>query len=170
MKKQTLIIVALSLVLAIMPSIAFSQRGEDNGAGGDANATSLTGLWQVAASNTIDCTTGQPDGQLPVPVNYLFNQGGTMTEEEANSFDGPYRASAQGMWKQVTGRKFVAAFTNFAFNPDRTLAVTLKYRTNITIARDGSSFTERGTAEISLPDGTVVGTVCYADTATRFMF
>ena len=164
MKKQTLIIVAMSLVLAVIPSAAFSQGRDDN------NANSLNGLWRVAASNTVDCTTGQPDGQPPVPVNYLFNDGGTMTEEEANSFDGPYRASAQGIWKHVTGRKYLAVFTNFAFNTDRTLAVTLKYRSNITLARDGNSFTERGTAEISLPDGTVVGTVCYADTATHFTF
>ena len=163
MKKQTLIIAAMSLVLAVMPPAAFSQRGDDN-------ANSLTGLWQIPASNTVDCTTGLPDGQPPVPVNYLFNQGGTMTEEEANLFDGPYRASAQGVWKQVIGRKYVAAFTNFAFNPDRTLAVTLKFRSNITLAKDGDSFTERGTAEVSLPDGTVVATVCYADTATRFTF
>lgn len=166
MKKQTLIIVAISLVLAVMPSAAFSQRGEESAE----TPSSLTGFWQIPASNTVDCVTGEPDGQPPVPVNYLFNQGGTMTEEEANNFDGPYRASAQGIWKQVTGRNYVAAFTNFAFNPDRTLAVTLKFRSNIALAKDGNSFTERGTAEVSLPDGTVVATVCFADTATRFTF
>lgn len=163
MRKETLIIAAMSLVLAIVPTAAFSQ-GSDN------SPNSLTGFWQIPASQTVDCATGQPDGQPPVPVNYLFNQGGTMTEEEANLFDGPYRASAQGIWKQVSGRKYMAVFTNFAFNPDRTLAVILKFRSNITLSRDGNSFTERGTADISLPDGTVVATVCFADTATRITF
>ena len=30
------------------------------------------------------------------------------------------------------------------------------------------TFTERGTADVTLPDGTIVATVCFADTATRF--
>lgn len=162
MRKQTLIIFAMSLTLAIMPSVAFSQDRDSSGP--------LVGFWQIPASSTVDCATGQPDGSPTVPVNYLFNQGGTMTEEEANSFDGPYRASAQGIWKQVSGRKYSAVFTNFAFNPDRTLAVTLKFRTNITLSKDGNSFTERGTADISLPDGTNIATVCFADTATRLTF
>jgi len=162
MRKQTLIIVALSLTLAIMPSAAFSQAGDNN--------SPMVGLWQVPASPTVDCATGQPDGLPTVPVNYLFNQGGTMTEEEANSIDGPYRASAQGIWKQVSGRNYLAVFTNFAFNPDGTLGVILKFRTNIVLAKDGNSFTERGTADVTLPDGTTVATVCFADTATRFNF
>ncbi len=171
--KTFVIALAMTLTLAIVPTMAFGQSTADKQSIAsplDEQGNDLTGLWQVAASNTVDCITGQPDGQPPVPVNYLFNQGGTMTEEEANLFDGPYRASAQGMWKHVTGRKYLAAFTNFAFNPDRSLAVTLKFRSNITLAKDGNSFTERGTAEVSLPDGTVVANVCFADTATRFAF
>lgn len=173
-KTQTLVIaLAIMLTLAIVPTMAFGQDKADKqliNSPQDEQGNDLVGVWQVAASATIDCTTGLPDGLPPARVLYSFNQGGTMSEEEAQPFDGPYRASALGIWKRTSGRNYTAVFTNFAFNPDKTLAVVIKYRTNINLSRDGNSFTERGTAEIRDPDGNLIVSVCFADTAHRFTF
>ena len=160
-KKQTFAIKLVAIfVLAIVPTLAFGQDTKN----------ALIGVWQVSASPTVDCQTGQPDGKPTTPVNYSFNLGGTMTEIEANAIDGPYRSAAQGIWKQVSGRNYTAVFTNYAFNPDRSLAVILTYRTNLQLSRDLNTATETGTAAVALPDGTVVATVCFADTATRMRF
>ncbi len=118
-----------------------------------------------------DCISGLPDPDAPqVRVLYSFNQGGTMSEEEAQPFDGPYRASALGIWKRTSGRNYTTVYTNYAFNPDKTLAVIIKQRTNIRLHRDGNSFTERGTAEVRDPDGNLIVSGCFADTPTRLQF
>ena len=167
--KHVSAIAAVALALAIVPTLAFGQNNDrsDNSAH---PKNALVGSWEIAASNTYDCATGQPDGAPPTPINYTFNLGGTMTEIEANAIDGPYRSSAQGIWQHLSGNRYFAAFTNYSFNPDRTHAVTIKYRTYLTLSWDKQSFTERGTAEVRIPDGTVVANVCFADTGTRFTF
>ncbi len=167
---QTFVVaLALTLALAIVPTLAFGQTIILNPPQ-DKQGNDLTGVWQVSASATIDCQTGLPDNSPPVRILYSFNQGGTMSEEEANPFDGPYRASALGIWKRTTGRNYTAVFTNFAFNPDRTLALIIKQRTNISLSQDGNSFTERGTFELRDPDDNLVFSGCFADTAHRFTF
>jgi hypothetical protein len=158
------IVLGMMFALAIVPTLALSQNKNNQ------DDNDLVGVWQIAASATVDCATGQPDGQPTTPVNYSFNLGGTMTETEANAIDGPYRSSAQGIWKHVSGRNYTALFTNYSFNPDRSLAVILTYRTNLQLSRDLNTATENGTAEVALPDGTVVATVCFADAATRMRF
>lgn len=172
---QTLVIaLAMMITLAIVPTMAFGQNkvGRQSIASpADESGNDLVGVWQVSSTATVDCQTGLPDpNSPPVRVLYSFNQGGTMSEEEANPFDGPYRASALGIWKRTTGRNYTAVFTNFAFNPDRTLALIIKQRTNISLSQDGNSFTERGTFELSDPDDNLVFSGCFADTAHRFTF
>jgi hypothetical protein len=159
-KHATAIAFSIFAALASVSSIAYGQDERN----------SLIGVWQVSAAATVDCQTGLPDGSPPVRVNYSFNQGGTMTEEEANPFDGPYRASAQGIWKRISGRNYTALYTNFAFNADRTLALTVKQKTNITLGDDPNSFTERGTFELFLPDGTLFFSGCFSDSAARLTF
>lgn len=171
---QTFVLaLAMMITLTIGSSVAFGQDKADKqsvNSPADEQGNDLVGVWQVSASATVDCQTGVPDGSPPVRILYSFNQGGTMSEEEAQPFDGPYRASALGIWKRTSGRNYTAVFTNFAFNPDKTLAVVIKQRTNIRLSRDGNSFTERGTAEVRDPEGILVFSGCFADTAHRFTF
>ena len=137
----------------------------------DEQGNDLVGVWQVTAPAFVDCHTGLPDPDAPqVRVLYSFNQGGTMSEEEAQPFDGPYRASALGIWKRTSGRNYTTVYTNYAFNPDKTLAVIITQRTNIRLSRDGNSFTERGTSEVRDPDGNLIASGCFADTPTRLQF
>ncbi len=136
----------------------------------DDQDSALAGVWEeVSVPATVDCQTGQPNGPI---INALltFNQGGTMSVEEANQFDGPYRASALGIWKRTSGRNYTTVYTNYAFNPDKTLAVIIKQRTNIRLHRDGNSFTEHGTFEVRDPNGNLIDSGCFADTPTRLQF
>ncbi len=174
-KTQTFVIaLAMMLALAIVPTLAFGQDKDDKqsiDSSQDEQGNDLVGVWQVSASATVDCQTGLPDPNAPqVRILYSFNQGGTMSEEEAQPFDGPYRASALGIWKRTSGRNYTAVFTNFVFNPDKTFLFTVKQRTNITLSRDGNSFTERGTFELRDPEDNLVLSACFADTAHRFTF
>ena len=172
-KKTFVIVLAMMLTMAIVPTMAFGQnKGDEQSIASteDEQGNDLVGVWQVSASATVDCQTGLPDGSPPVRVLYSFNQGGTMTEEEANPFDGPYRASALGIWKRTSGRNYTTVFTNYVFNPDKTLALIVKQRTNIRLNRDGNSAIERGTFELRDPDGNLVFSGCFADTPTRLAF
>ncbi|CAN5402054.1 hypothetical protein BH20ACI2_BH20ACI2_28360 [soil metagenome] len=168
--KTFVIALAMMITLAIVPTLAFGQtrilnQFQDN------QGNDLVGVWQVSASATVDCQTGLPDPEAPqIRVLYSFNQGGTMSEEEAQPFDGPYRASALGIWKRTSGRNYSAVYTNFVFEPDKTFLFTVKQRTNITLTFDGNSFTQRGTFELRDPNDNLVFSGCFAETATRLIF
>jgi hypothetical protein len=172
---QTFVLaLAMMFTLTTGSSLAFGQDKDDKqliNSPQDEQGNDLVGVWQVSASATVDCQTGVPDPNSPqVRILYSFNQGGTMSEEEAQPFDGPYRASALGIWKRTSGRNYTAVFTNFVFNPDKTLALVVKQRTNIRLSRDGNSFSERGTFELRDPEDNLVFSGCFADTAHRFTF
>ncbi len=168
---QTFVIaLAMIITLAIVPTMAFGQTIILNPPQ-DKQGNDLVGVWQVTAPASADCQTGVPDpNSPPVRVLYSFNQGGTMSEEEAQPFDGPYRASALGIWKHISGRNYTTVYTNYVFNPDKTLAFIIKQRTNIRLSRDGNSFTEHGTFEARDPDGNLTASGCFADTPTRLQF
>jgi hypothetical protein len=93
-----------------------------------------------------------------------------MYVEDNAPFDGPYRSTGAGIWKRTSGRHYTYLNVHYAFNPDKTFTFTIKQRANLTLSRDGNSFTENGTFEVIEPSGTVVYAGCYAATAHRLTF
>ena len=173
-KTQTLVIaLAIMLTLTSGSMTVFGQDKTDDqilNSPTDAQDNDLTGVWQ-SVSPTVDCQTGVPNSP-PIKVLFNFMQGGTMSESDTNEIDGPYRSPSEGIWKRTSGRNYTVRYLYYVFNPDRTFAVTIKLRENITLKRNGNSFTGRGTFEVFLPGDDVnpIVTGCFTDTAHRLQF
>lgn len=141
----------------------------------------LVGVWESVAQGGVDCQTREPFGPVIRSV-YTIHQGGTMSEENTDPIEGPYRTSGFGIWKRTSGRNYTAGYGHYGFNPvgfdpaSRQLAAIIKVRTNIRLSRDAKAFTENGTFEVFFPDpvtsepGEPVFSGCFAATAHRLTF
>ena len=163
----SIIALAMMFMLTIGSFMVFGQRQSTDEQGND-----LVGVWESVAPATADCQTGLPDPNAPIiRVLYTFNQGGTMSEENTDPIEGPYRTTGHGIWKRTSGRNYTTVYTHYSFDPDsKALSYIIKARANITLSRDSNSFTENGTFEVADPSGKVVFAGCFADTAHRLRF
>jgi hypothetical protein len=169
---QTFVIaLAMMLALAIVPFRAFAQDKAENQSSvspADEEGNALAGVWEeVSVPAFVDCQTGVP-GPI-INVSYTFNQGGTMYEEDTLSLD-RYRTTGGGIWKRTSGRKYTYVNLHYAFDPNGNFLFTIRQRSNLTLSRDGNSFTENGTFEGVDPSGNVLFGGCFAATAHRLRF
>ncbi len=182
---QTFVLaLAMMVTLTIGSSVAFGQDKDDKQSGArddartEARDNALVGVWESVSPGTVDCQTGVPDPNAPIiRALYNFMQGGTMTEENTDPIEGPYRNTAHGIWKRTSGRNYTAVFLHYGYLPDRTHLVIVKVRSHITLKRDSNSFTQNGTFEVLDangnplldPNGNAIRG-CFRDTATRLRF
>jgi len=59
---------------------------------------------------------------------------------------------------------------HYEFDPDRTFLFTIKQKSNLTLSRDGNSFTENGTFEGIDSDGNILFGGCFSGTSHRLTF
>jgi len=158
---------AFTLTIALPTAVAQTIVGSQVAAGDD-----LVGVWEefdVPAESV--CGTDLPAPETPIiRALFSFNQGGTMYVEDTAPFDGPYRSTGAGIWKRTGGRKYTYSNVHYAFDPDKTFTLTIKQRSDITLSRDGTAFTETGTFDVVEPGGSVVYAGCFTATATRLTF
>jgi hypothetical protein len=143
------------------------DRSHTGDAEGQGNA--LVGVWEENASAEVDCQTRQPLGPI-IRVLYTFNQGGTMYVEDTFPLVGPYRTTGGGVWVRMSARHYTYGDVHYEFDPDRTFTNSIKQRSDLTLSRDGNSFTEDGTFQGIDPSGSVNFEGCFAGTATRAQF
>ncbi len=171
-KTQTFITaLAIMITLTIGSSIAFGQNKADKQSADSLTknqGNDLVGVWQ-SVSPTVDCQTGVPNGP-PIKVLYNFMQGGTMSLSDTNEIDGPYRSPLEGIWRRIAGRNYAYVGLYYAFNPDRTFAVSIKIRENMTLSHDFNSFTGYGTFEVFDPNDNLLASGCFTDAGTRLKF
>ena len=142
----------------------------------------LVGVWESVAAGQIDCQTRQPLPDAPIiRVVYTIHHGGTMSEENTDPIEGPYRSSGFGTWRRVSGRHYAAAYGHYGFvdqnlMPTKQLGAVVRARTSIRLSPDARTFTENGTFEVFLPDpltselGDPVFGGCFTATAHRLIF
>jgi hypothetical protein len=100
-----------------------------------------------------------------------FNQGGTMYVEDTFPFSGPYRTTGGGIWIRTSARHYTYGNVHYEFDPDKTFTLIIKQRSDVTLSRDGKSFTENGTFQgIDPNSGNVLFGGCFAASATRPRF
>jgi len=140
-------------------------------------AGTLVGVWESVAPLGLDCQTREPFGPL-IRTVYTLHQGGTMSEQNTDPIEGPYRTSGVGIWKPTSDRTYTATYGHYGFDPvSRELNAIVKARTRIRLSRDGKSFTENGTFEVFDaagnplldPSGAPIAG-CFAATAHRLTF
>jgi hypothetical protein len=141
----------------------------------DEQGNTLVGVWETVAPALNDCQTGVPDPSSPIiRVLQKFNQDGTMTEENTDPIEGPYRTTAHGIWERIQGRQFRTFYMHYSFAPDQTHIATVKIRSIITLSRDSQHFNEKGTVEVLDPQNNdaVLFTGCFnsGDRPARLQF
>jgi len=169
--KSLVIASAMMLIVTVLTTMASGQNKsaplvtEDSG-------NDLVGVWEalnVPAEN--DCATGAPLPGTPIiRVLNTFNQGGTGWLEDNAPFDGPYRSTGATIWKRISGRNYSYLNLHYTFNPDKTFVFTISQRSNLTLSKDGNSFTENGTFDVIIPDGTVIYSGCFNAESHRITF
>jgi hypothetical protein len=170
--------IALTIILAIASSAAFGQNKSEQQTASltDEQANTLVGVWESVGPVSADCQTGEPSGPV-IRALYSFHQGGTMTEENTDPIEGPYRNTGHGIWKRNLGGTYSAVYMHYGYLPDNTHLVTVKVKSTITLDRNLGSFTQNGTFEVfdsqgnPFPDENgdpIRG--CFSDTANRLTF
>ncbi len=176
MKTKTQIFVialAMTLALAIAPTMAFGQikilplpQEQSN---------DLVGVWESVGPALNDCVTGLPAPDSPIiRVLQKFNQDGTMTEENTDPIEGPYRTTAHGIWERIRGQQqqYRAFYMHYSFAPDKTHIATVKIRSIITLS--GDLYNEKGSVEVLDPQNNdkIFFTGCFNSgyTSTRLTF
>ena len=177
MKTQNTIQAALAAVTMIFAvtlgaSMAFGQNtvgGRSNNSLPELFGPTLVGVWeQVNVPMEYDCTTGQPIPGTPIiRVMQSFNLGGTGWIEDTAPVEGPYRSTGATVWKRNSKLGYSYANTHYSFLPDNTFIFVVKQRSDLTLSRDGNSFTENGRFDVLTPDGNIVISGCLRGTAHR---
>jgi hypothetical protein len=165
---QTFVIaLAMMITLTIGSTMVFGQD-KANKRSIDEPGNTLVGVWQSTVTS-YDCQTGAPFGDS-IKSLFTFMQGGTMSEDNNDPLDGPYRNSAHGIWKRTSGRNYTTVFLHQSFAPDRSFTYTIKVRANITLSPFFESFTASSTFEVYDPSDNLVFTGCGNEKATRLTF
>jgi hypothetical protein len=172
--------VLLTLAVGVVVSAAPAGAHDDLLAG--LVVDPLVGVWESVSPGQIDCQTGEPLPDAPIiRAVYTIQHGGTMSEENTDPIEGPYRSSGSGIWKRTSGRQYVAAYQHYGFvdqnlMPGKQLGAMVKARTSIRLRADARAFAERGTFDVFFPDpvtgalGDPVFSGCFAATAHRVTF
>lgn len=173
---QTFVIaLAIMFTLTIASSVAFGQDKGDKQSADLLNReeqerdNDLVGVWEAVGPAEVNCQTREPFGPT-IRALYTFNQGGTMYVEDTFPLSGPYRSTGGGTWKRTLGRNYTYGNVHYEFDPDKTFIFTIKQKSNLTLSRDGNSFTENGTFEGIDSGGNILFSGCFAGTANRLKF
>ncbi len=122
-----------------------SQQSQDRGLGLHRDrAPNLEGSWLQ--------TVVQEGGPEPFKALASFSAGGAMTLSISLS---PTQSAFHGTWKRTGRRTYVWSGQSFAYDDDGVFGATVHVRDEITLARDGNSFTGTGHVRVVGLDGTV---------------
>lgn len=148
----------------------------------DEHVDPLVGAWESVSPGQVDCQTRQPLPDAPIIRSaYTIHRGGTMSEENTDPIEGPYRSSGFGIWKRASGLHYVAGYQHYGFVdqellPTKQLGAVVKVRTSIRLSRDGKTFVESGRFAVFFPDpvtselGEPIFSGCFAAMAHRVTF
>ena len=146
------------LALLITMGTSNTSMASPNGGG------RLEGAWNTQVS-IIDCQSGNvifTFANMPV-----FMAGGTMVE--ATSGTAPaLRTQGEGVWRHITGHKYVFRFKSFTFNAQNVFTGWMIIQADATLDSTGDAYTSSATIEVYNPNGVLVGTGCAETAGKRF--
>jgi hypothetical protein len=142
------------IALLICATSAVAAQSPSKSAGGP-----LVGVWD--SELTLTNCQGVVIKMLEAYVS--FHQGGTLSNTDTNSLNGP----GAGTWRNLGGRSYSAPFRFFTFNADGTLAGEARITRTIQLAADGMSYTSTVAVAIFNINGQQVASLCGSEAATR---
>lgn len=176
-KKPCTRLVWAAAALLLVPAIT-SADGTQVGAqfGGDGHwreVDRIEGNWNVTVNITLCDAAGRPTdtpvpGLNPIAAMALFAANGTF--HDTNAANPALRSDGFGNWRRIGHRTYEFAFKLFRFDPAVGAIGPQIVRHTVVLAKDGESYTSRGTAEYFDPMGNPAPPFkgCSTSTATRF--
>ncbi|MEM7586022.1 MAG: hypothetical protein AAF560_21710 [Acidobacteriota bacterium] len=130
----------LALVVLLAAGTAFFQVEETEARGG---ALRFVGSW-----DSLSVTQDNENISNLLTINI----DGTAIFTSPTSF----QSTSHGAWKRVGPRRINSTTFGYIYNDAGFLTAVQKVKTDVTVSRDGQSFSGDFSSEISLLDGTVV--------------
>lgn len=174
---KTIVTTALAILMAatFTRTLVFAQNN-DNETNGDeqtqpkgspargGNERKLEGSWNIQVTRR-DCQTGAALASFPTMSTFM--QGGTM--QDYGIFMAPTgRGPGHGVWSDLSGRRYSAAFQFFLFGADGAYTGRQIVRRQIEISQSGSGYAANGAVEVFNTGGALITTICTTETGTRF--
>lgn len=160
--KKFILPAALCSVLAVACVEGLAIAGVESWTTSGQGADPIEGLWSSQVSLT-NCSTGVVTRSFTA-LN-LFEHGGTVldTDNQPPTSHGP----GFGVWASGGDLQYVSAFAFYRYNPDGSFAGTQEISRTITLSPDKKGFTSKISAALRDSTGTVIGTSCGTETASR---
>ena len=152
-------VLAILGVLELLPGLVLAQT-----------TNPLVGTWNFKVTVTGGCTAYcKYMGML------AFNQGGTVVEQRGTTVEYPglgnVERTALGTWRSTAGTPpYTFRMKNFVFDSTGKLSASILGTSGITLSSTPNSFSGSGTARIFNAGGTLIDTVTFTITGTRFRF
>ena len=169
-------LVWMAAALLLVPAITSAEDTQsDVQFGGDGHwreVDRIEGTWNVTVTITLCDSSGLPTdtpvpGISPIDAMALFAANGTF--HDTNATNPALRSPGFGTWRRTGHRTYEFAFKFFRFNPAIGVIGPQIVRHTVVLARDGKSYTSRGTAEFfDAANNPAPVTGCSTSTATRF--
>jgi len=142
--------VRIAVIVAALAAPLVSQAGDSRSRSDDWRAPAdLVGVWNIT-SKPVDCTSGQPLPAPPIVGLIAFHAGGTSTEAAPSAAP---RTPGLGTWFRTGHRTYNATAHIMNYDVSGLSTGSLVVRRDITVARDGASFTAVGKTTITDASG-----------------
>jgi hypothetical protein len=175
-KKACTGLVWMAAALLLAPAITSADNmWADAQFGGDGHwreVDRIEGTWDVTVNITLCDSAGLPTdtpvpGISPMSALAMFAANGTF--HDTNAANPATRSVGLGTWRRTGNRTYEFAFKFFRFNPAIGVIGPQIVRHTVVLARDGRSYTSRGTAEFfDAANNPAPVKGCSTSTATRF--
>jgi hypothetical protein len=145
----------LMAVLVCATSAIAGNSSPQNGGG------RLGGVWD----SEVTLTNCQGVTIRTLEAYVTFHHGGTLSNFDTNSLNGP----GTGTWQNLGGGSYSAPFRFFTFNADGSQAGEIKITRTIQLAADAMSYTSTVVVAVFDVNGNQVATLCGSEAATRIV-
>lgn len=127
------------------------------------DADPVEGSWE-AVITVRDCTSGATI--LTARGQQVLHRGGTLSD--TNAAPPTTRGVGFGTWRRdTTGAGYTSRFRFNRYNPDGSLAGTMRVTRAFTLSADGNTQTSTNTSQVLDVAGTVLQNACAGDVSTR---
>lgn len=127
------------------------------------DADPVEGTWE-AVITVRDCTSGATI--LTARGQQVLHRGGTLSD--TNAAPPTTRGVGFGTWRRdATGPGYTARFRFYRYNPDGSLAGSLRVTRAFTLSADGNTQTSTNTSQVLDVAGAVLQNACAGDVSTR---
>ncbi len=154
--------------LSALSSAGMAMLMQACGGGGNAYAQSasgadpIEGVWSSAVTIQ-DCQSGAPLATFTGTTGLVRGGGATAVNSQPQAGQGP----GLGVWSKQADGTYLVQFRFFRFGTTGVTTGTQRVTRTLTLGSDATTMTGMIAAQVLDPAGTVLQSICGAETATR---